>query len=49
MTGYFVAPDAHDDEWVWQANGDYPIPVLALRPVPDDLRAAIVELVEGDA
>jgi hypothetical protein len=34
--GYFIAPDAYDDIWLWREHGDTPEPVLAKRDLRDD-------------
>ena len=34
--GYFVAPDAFNDIWIWRERGDYPVPVVAYQGFRDD-------------
>ena len=36
LPGYFVAPDAFDDLWLWRDRGDYPVPVVARHDLRDD-------------
>lgn len=35
--GYFVAPDANGEVWIWQANGEAPISIVAHRDFRDAL------------
>ena len=48
MDGYFIAPDAFNDVWVWRERGEFPVPVLARNDLRDDpeLWAAIEGLVQ---
>jgi hypothetical protein len=34
--GYFIAPDAYDDIWLWRERGDYPVPVIGQHELRDD-------------
>lgn len=36
VTGYFIAPDAWDADWLWRERGDYPVPVLSKHELRDD-------------
>lgn len=36
LAGYFVAPDAYDDLWLWRERGNYPVPILARHALRDD-------------
>jgi hypothetical protein len=34
--GYFIAPDAYDDIYLWREAGDFPIPVIGRDDFGDD-------------
>jgi ABC-type nitrate/sulfonate/bicarbonate transport system substrate-binding protein len=34
--GYFVAPDAYRDIWIWRDRGNYPVAVVPNRQFVDD-------------
>ena len=36
LEGYFVAPDAFEDMYLWRECGEYPVPVIAEADVRHD-------------
>jgi hypothetical protein len=36
LAGYFVAPDANDDLWLWRERGTYPVPILSCHELRND-------------
>lgn len=36
LDGYFVAPDANDDPYLWRERGDYPVPIVGALDFRDD-------------
>jgi hypothetical protein len=36
LDGYFIAPDANDDLWLWREAGDSPVPLISARSLSID-------------
>jgi hypothetical protein len=47
LDGYFVAPDANDDLYLWRERGDYPVPIVGTNDLRDD--PAVWELIVAAA
>jgi hypothetical protein len=47
LDGYFVAPDANDEPYLWRERGDYPVPIVGAHDFRDD--PAVWELIVAAA
>lgn len=34
--GYFVAPDANNEVWIWRERDEHPVPVISCRIFRED-------------